>query len=216
MIIDKPLEYSSAFSIENENNLFFLKKKRSIVEHFKFSRTKEIEKVYTLAYWLHVFKRDIEARTVCDFLLQKEYDGDNDVWYHIETAIGLKYVIEIQMKKYPSEHFCYIKRISDAKNMNIQLRAKDENSIASYKQLYESFLNGQTVENELWNDDIIIRSNIVDTCFAVIRELCWLIAANDFHKRTEFYIGGQKGNCTLFWNRYYMYLSEIRKYKKVK
>lgn len=215
IIVNKPLEYSAVFSTENEGNHFLLRKKQSIVERFKFSIEREVEKVYSLAYWLHVFRRDREAITVCDFLLQKEFDGDNSIWYHVEHAIGLKYVIEKQQGEYPPEHFHYIKRISDAQNMNIQFRAKDENSIASYKKIYEGFLNGQTVEMVLWNDDITDRYNIVDTCYAVIRELCWLIAANDFFKRTEFYIGGQKGECNVFWNKYSMYLSEIRKYKKV-
>lgn len=214
-IVNKPLEYSSVFSAENEDNRFLARKKQSIAERFKFSVEREVEKVYSLAYWLHVFGRDREAITVCDFLLQKEFDGDNSIWYHVEHAIGLKYVIEKQQAAYyPPEHFNYIKRISDAQNMNIRLRAKDENSIASYKKIYEGFLNGQTIEMILWNDDIPDRFNIIDTCYAVNRELCWLIAANDFLKRTEFYIGGQRGEYKLFWNKYSMYLSEIRKYKK--
>lgn len=215
IIINTPLEYSSVFSTENEDNRFLLRKKQSIVERFKFSIEREVEKVYSLAYWLHVFGRDREAITVCDFLLQKEFDGDNSIWYHVERAIGLKYVIEKQMAEYPPEHFGYIKRISDAQEMNIRLRAKDENSIASYKKIYEGFLNGQTVEMVLWNDDMTGRFNIIDTCYAVIRELCWLIAANDFLKRTEFHIGGQRGGCELFWNKYSLYLSEIRKCKKI-
>lgn len=215
IIVSTLLEYSSVFPTENEGNRFLLRKKQSIVEHFKFSIEREVEKVYSLAYWLHVFRRDREAITVCDFLLQKEFDGDNSIWYHVERAIGLKYVIEKQMAEYLPEHFGYIKRITDARNMNIWLRAKDENSIVSYKKICEGFLNGQTVETVLWNDDMVGRFNINDTCYAVIRELCWLIAANDFLKRTEFHIGGQRGGCKLFWNKYSIYLSEIRKCKKI-
>lgn len=95
------------------------------------------------------------------------------------------------------------------------MRAKDEKDIATYQKMYEGFLDGEILEMELWNEDIMVRYNMADTCCAVIRELCWLIAANDLHKRTEFIIGGQKGDCKLFWNRYHMYLAEIRKNKKV-
>lgn len=214
-MIDHPLKYSPVFSFDKEENHFLRRKKRSIAEHFKFSVEREVEKVYSLAYWLHVFKRNQEAVTVCDFLLQKEYDGDLGIWYHIEKAIGLKYVIEKQTADYPPEHFSYIKRIYEAQNKNIQLRAKDEKTKASYQKLYEGFLNGQLIENELWKDDLVILFNGADTCFAVIRELCWLIAANDFLHRTEFYIGGHKGKCNLFWERYYLYLTEIRRYKKI-
>lgn len=214
-MIDDPLEFSSVFSDVNEDNRFLLRMKRSVLAHFKFSIVKEVGKVYFLAYWLHVFKRDKEAIAVCDFLLQKEFDGNVSIWYHIEHAIGLKYVIEKQMGEYPSEHFCYIQRISDAHHKLVQLQAKDEKDIAIYQELYEGFLDGEILELELWNEDITVRFNVNDTCCAVIRELCWLIAANDFHKRTEFFIGGQKEDCKLFWNRYHMYLAEIRKYKKV-
>lgn len=191
-MINHPLKYSSVFSFDKEENPFLRKKKRSIAEHFKFSVEREVEKVYSLAYWLHVFKRNEEAVTVCDFLLQKDYDGDLGIWYHIEKAIGLKYVMEKQTARYPAAHFDYRKRISEAQNKNIQLRAKDEKTKASYQKLYEGLLNGQLIENELWNDDLVILFN-----------------------RTEFYIGGHKGNCNLFWERYYLYLAEIRKYKKI-
>lgn len=214
-MIDKPLEYSTAFSIEKEDNSFFSRKKQSILKHFSFTREREVEKVYFLAYWLHVFGRDEEAVTVCDFLLQKEWDGNHSIWYHIEHAIGLKYVIEKQVGKYTLEHFDYINRIPDANNKSMLSRAKDENSITNYKNMYEGFLNGQCIENELWNENVIVTAGIPDTCCAVIRELCWLIAANAAYKRTDFFIGGQKGSCNLFWDRYFMYLDEIRKYKKI-
>lgn len=208
--------YSTVFSIEKEYNTFFSRKKQSILRHFSFTREREVEKVYFLAYWLHVFGRDEEAITVCNFLLQKEYDGNNSIWYHIARAIGLKYVIEKQIGRYPPEHFGYINRIPDAHNKNILLRAKDENSTTDYKNIYEGFLNGQCIENELWNENLIVTADISDTCCSVIRELCWLIAANAAYKRTEFFIGGQKGSCNLFWDRYFTYLNEIRKYKKIK
>lgn len=214
-MIDKPLEYSTVFSIEKEYNAFFSRKKQSILKHFSFTREREVEKVYLLAYWLHIFGRDEEAIAVCDFLLQKDYDGNYSIWFHIEHAIGLKYVIEKQIGRSTPEHFGYIDRISDANNKSIQLRAKDEYSITNYKKMYEGFLNGQCIENELWNENLIVTANIPDTCCSVIRELCWLIAANVAYKRTEFFIGGQKGSCNLFWDRYFTYLTGIRKYKKI-
>ena len=214
-MIDNPLEYSIVFSIENECNAFFLKKKQSILKCFSFTREREVEKVYLLAYWLHVFGRNEEAVNICDFLLQKEYDGNNSIWYHIEHAIGLKFVIEKSMREYTSEHFSYINRILYAENKNIELRAKDERDINIYKEMYEGLLNGQCIENELWNENLTVNFNIPDTCCAVIRELCWLIAANEAHNRKSFFKGGRIESCKLFWDRYFIYLMEIRKYKKV-
>ena len=177
-MIPKPLEYSNAFAIDNEHNAFFLSKKQSILKSFSFTRVREVEKVYLLAYWLHVFNRNAEAISVCNFLLQKEYDGDNSIWYHIEHTIGLKFVIEMQMCEYPLEHFSYINRILYAENENIKLRAKNEIDIEAYKRLYNGFLDGLCIENELRNENLIITTNISDLCCAVIRELCWLIAAD--------------------------------------
>lgn len=57
-MIDDPLEFPSVFSDVNEDNRFLLRMKRSILAHFKFSIEREVGKVYYLAYWLHVFKRD--------------------------------------------------------------------------------------------------------------------------------------------------------------
>lgn len=214
-MINVHLKYSTAFSVENECNSFFLRKKQSIIKYFSFTKEREVEKVYLLAYWLHVFGRSEEAVNVCNFLLQKEYDGDNSIWYHIEHAIGLKFVIQKQMCKYTSEHFSYINRILYAHNKNIELRAKNEIDIDAYKKMYDGLLNGQCIENELWSEKPIVTLNITDTCCAVIRELCWLIAANEAYNRKTFYIGGQKGSCKLFWDRYFMYLNEIRKCKKM-
>ena len=214
-MIDKPLKYSTAFSTENEYDAFFLKKKQSIVKRFSFTIEREVEKVYLLAYWLHIFGRNAEAIIVCNFLLQKEYDGNNSIWYHIEHAIGLKFVIEKQMGEYTSEHFNYINRILYAHDKNIELRAKNEIDINAYKTMYEGFLNGQCIENELWNENPVVIYNIPDSCCAVIRELCWLIAANEAYNRNTFFIGGRIENCKLFWDKYFIYLMEIRKYKKV-
>lgn len=216
MMIPKPLEYSNAFAIDNEHNAFFLSKKQSILKSFSFTRVREVEKVYLLAYWLHVFNRNAEAISVCNFLLQKEYDGDNSIWYHIEHTIGLKFVIEMQMCEYPLEHFSYINRILYAENENIKLRAKNEIDIEAYKRLYNGFLDGLCIENELRNENLIITTNISDLCCAVIRELCWLIAANKAHNRNSLCIGNRIESCNLLWDRYFMYLDEIRKYKRVK
>lgn len=101
------------------------------------------------------------------------------------------------------------------KNENIELRAKNEIDINAYKKMYEGLLNGQCIKNELWSEKPIVILNIPDSCCAIIRELCWLIAANEAYNRRTFYIGGQKVSCKIFWNRYFMYLNEIRKYKKV-
>lgn len=49
--------------------------------------------------------------------------------------------------------------------------------------MYEGFLNGQCIENELWNENPVVIHNIPDSCCAVIRELCWLIAANEAYNR---------------------------------
>lgn len=214
--VDNPLEYSPVFSFEKEENPFLLRKKRSIVGRFKFTVEREVEKVYSLAFWLHVFGRDREAVTVCDFLSQKEYDGNTSIWYHIERAIGLKYVIEKSTGEYPPGHLDFVKKIFDAQDQLIRTRAKNEEEIASYERLFEGLLNGQTVENELWNEDIVVVANVTDTCFAVIRELCWLIAANEYRGRIEFFIGGHKGNCELFWHRYDMYLSRLRMTRKTR
>lgn len=81
--------------------------------------------------------------------------------------------------------------------------------------MYEGFLNGQCIENELLNENPVVIHNIPDSCCAVIRELCWLIAANEAHNRNTFFIGGRIENCKLFWDKYFIYLMEIRKYKKV-
>lgn len=214
-MIDNFLKYSTVFSTENEYNAFFLKLKQSIVKRFSFTIEREVEKVYLLAYWLHIFGRNEEAIIVCNFLLQKEHDGNNSIWYHIERAIGLKFVIEKQMGEYTSEHFNYINRIVYAENKNIELRAKNEIDIKAYKKMYEGFLNGQCIENELWNEKPVVIRNIPDSCCAVIRELCWLIAANEAHNRNTFFIGGRTENCKLFWDKYFIYLMEIRKYKKI-
>lgn len=205
-MIDNPLTYSTAFSIESENDCFILRKKLSILKSFNFTREREVEKVYLLAYWLHVLDRNEESISVCNFLLQKEYDGNNSIWNHIEHAIGLKFVIEMQMREYPSEHFSYINRILYAENKNIELRAINKIDINAYKEMYEEFLNGQGIENELWGENPIITSNIQNTCYAVIRELCWLIAANEAHDRKEFFIGGRIKSCKLFWDMYFTIL----------
>ena len=74
---------------------------------------------------------------------------------------------------------------------------------------------GECIENELWNEKPVVIRNIPDSCCAVIRELCWLIAANEAHNRNTFFIGGRTENCKLFWDKYFIYLMEIRKYKKI-
>mgnify|MGYP000762146620 CR=1 FL=1 len=214
-MINNPIDFSIVFSTENEQNSFLLKKKKSILKDFSFTKEREVDKVYSLAFWLHVYGRDEDAVNVCDFLLQKDFDGDNSIWYHIEHAIGLKFVIEKQRHNFSSKHFSYIYRIVYANDKNAYLRAHNEEEVRAYKSSCEGFLNGQCIENELFNKNIVVTYNIPDSCYAVIRELCWLIAANEAYHRETFFIGGQFDNCKLFWDKYYLYLGEIRKYKKV-
>lgn len=85
-MIDNFLKYSTVFSTENEYDAFFLKLKQSIVKRFSFTIEREVEKVYLLAYWLHIFGRNEEAIIVCNFLLQKEYDGNKRLCQNADTA----------------------------------------------------------------------------------------------------------------------------------
>lgn len=222
-MIESPLAYSQVFAYENEQSKFFARKKKSLCETFKFNVERSLDRMYGLAFWLHVYKRNEEAIVVCDFLMQKEFE-ENSIdnvshWYHVGKAIGLKYVIENQMYDYPKEHFSYVQRIFDADEANVRFRAKDEKSVEAYARLHEGFLNGQIIETALWNKDIYYmredKAWKVDTCYATIRESCWLIATNEYLGRVTFYLGGQSGNISLFWDKYYMYLDEIRRLKKV-
>ena len=158
-MIETPLKYSSIFAFENEPNKFLASKKKSIAENFKFTVERSMEKAYSLALWLHIFKKDEEAIIVCDFLMQKDFDGDVCIWYHVEKAIGLKYVIEKQLFDYPEIHYDYRKKISDAQKANAEMRSKDKSDIKKYEQLYEGFLNGQIIEMELWSEQIIGRND---------------------------------------------------------
>lgn len=215
-MIHDPLEFSAVFAAEQEPNSMLARKKRSIAARFSFTRERELEKVYCLALYLHVFGRNKEAIEVCNFLMQEEFHGDNSLWYHIECALGLKYVIEKQTGDYPKEHFAYIRRIPEAMEANIRLRAKTETDVQKFHQIYDGQLNGQTVESELWNEEIEVTTSIPDSCYAVIREFCRLIAANDAVGRTTFFIGGQKGSCQLFWDKYRRYLDALRRFKRIK
>jgi len=222
-MIASPLKYSPVFAYENEQSKFFARKKKSLCETFRFNVERSLGRMYELAFWLHIYQRSEEAVIVCEFLMQKEFE-ENSIdnvshWYHVGKAIGLKYVIEKQLYDYPKEHFSYVQRIFDADEANVRFRAKNEKDVAAYARLHEGFLNGQIIEMELWNNEIAYYSDKkavkIDTCYSTIRELCWLIAANEHLGRTTFYMGGQSGNISLFWERYHMYLDEIRRLKKI-
>jgi hypothetical protein len=88
MAEEVPLPAVYNFAQEPISFLEKLKKKAST--KFAFTRAEALKNSSDLAYWLYVYRKDVEAIEVCRFLGQYQFTGNYNLWSHVEKALTLQ------------------------------------------------------------------------------------------------------------------------------